>query len=616
MPLLPGELLNKRYRIVSLLAEGPYGAMYRAWDIIDRQDFAIKEYLDPSVETQQLFRAEARRLIDLSHPQLPVVRDHFNLENTGQYLVSDYVDGVDLQSLLNQYGPLPEDLIIAWLQAVCQPLTYLHQKGSLHLNMKPANIRLTPGGDVYLVDTGLPGLGINLGVSGYASPEQASQTEVTPASDIYSLGATLYALLTGQTPPDALRRQSGLATLKSAREVNPDVAPYLSIAANRAMDLRPDVRYETAAAFAAALERSSSYAAAAAPELRRTSPAVPAASPPRRPSRTRRQMEQRTIWGLVAIFLLVVAAGLIITRLNRDNSLPGGSETAATATTASQIIAALTALAPTHTPPPPPTETPIPTPAPLVDEKTGARMLFMPSGVFRLGNDEGEADQQPSLIVRIDSFYIDETEVTNGQYQQCVAAEVCTPPLNRGATFYSTYYGNTTYDDYPVIYVTWYQADTFCRWRDARLPSEAEWERAASFDPAALVKYQFPWGDTFDGERLNFCDRGCPREDQDATIDDGYRDTAPVGSYPAGRSSIGALDMAGNVMEWVNDWYQSDYYEEAVDANPLGPIDGVTKALRGGSWLSPAEDVTTMGRSHFDPTVARANLGFRCALTP
>lgn len=616
MPLLPGELLNKRYRIVSLLAEGPYGAMYRAWDVVDKRDFAIKEYLDPSVEMQQLFRAEARRLIGLSHPQLPVIRDHFALENTGQYLVSDYIDGVDLQALLDQYGPLPEDLIIAWLQAVCQPLSYLHEKDALHLNIKPANIRITPGGDVYLVDTGLPGLGISLGVSGYASPEQASQAEVTPASDIYSLGATLYTLLTGQTPPDALRRQSGLATLKAARELNPDVAPYLSIVANRALDLRPDVRYDSAIAFAAALERPGGSSAVENAALRRTLPAAPAAPPPRRPSRTRRQIEQRTIWGLAAIFLLVVAAGLIVARLNQEEALPGGSETAATATTASQIIAALTALAPTATPPPPPTETPIPTPAPLVDEKTGARMLFMPAGVFRLGNDEGEADQKPSLIVRLDSFYIDETEVTNGQYQQCVAAEVCALPLNTSATFYSSYYGNAAYDDYPVIYVTWYQADTFCRWREARLPSEAEWERAASFDPAALVKYQFPWGDTFDGERLNFCDRGCTRDYRDETVNDGYQDTAPVGSYPEGRSPIGALDMAGNVMEWVNDWYQFDYYAEATDANPLGPVEGVTRSLRGGSWLSPAEDVTAMSRSHFDPTVARANLGFRCALTP
>ena len=617
MPLLPGEILNKRYRIVSLLAEGPYGAVYRAWDVVERRDYAIKEYLDASVQTQQLFRAEARRLTGLSHAGMPAFRDHFNLETHGQYLVSDYIDGIDLQSLLDQYGPLPEDLIITWLQAACQPLAYLHGKGHLHLNIKPANIRVTPAGDVFLVDTGLPGLGISVGISSYAAPEQASQTETTAASDIYSLGATLYTLLTGQVPPDALRRQSGLVTMKAAREINPDVSPYLSIVASRALDLRPDVRYESAADFAAALARPGGRAAPVPPDARRTPAKAETAVPlPRLPSRTRRQIEQRTIWGLVGVFVIVLLAGLIVTRLNREEELTGGSVAAATATTQSQIVAALTALSPTETPLPPPTETPEPTPAPLVDEKTGARMLFMPAGVFRLGNDEGEADQKPSLIVRLDSFYIDETEVTNGQYQACVAAEACAPPQNRAATYYSSYYGNPDYDNYPVIQVNWYQADNFCRWRAARLPTEAEWERAASFDPVALVKFQYPWGDTFDGERLNFCDRGCPRDYRDETVDDGYQDTAPVGSYPEGRSPIGALDMAGNVMEWVNDWYAFDYYEEATNANPLGPPEGTTKVLRGGSWLAPAADVTTMGRGNYDPTVARANLGFRCALTP
>jgi len=255
MPLLPGEILNKRYRIVNLLGEGPYGAVYRAWDLTDQIDVAVKEYLDPSGETQRLFRAEAGRLSDLSHPQLPAVKDYFYFEDTGQYLISQYIDGIELQSLLDQYGPLPSDLIVGWLQAACRPLAYSHGKNQLHLNIKPANIRLTPTGDVFLVDTGLPGLGISLGASGYAAPEQQTREKVTVASDIYSLGATLYTLLTTKVPPDALHRQSGLEDLVPAREVNPDVEPYLSVVAARAMDLRPEVRFESAEEFARALER-------------------------------------------------------------------------------------------------------------------------------------------------------------------------------------------------------------------------------------------------------------------------------------------------------------------------------------------------------------------------
>ncbi|MCA9919781.1 MAG: serine/threonine protein kinase, partial [Anaerolineales bacterium] len=243
MPLFPGELLNKRYRIHSLLAEGQYGAVYRARDVVDNVDVAVKEYLDSSVEMQKLFRKEARRLSEVSHPQLPRVLDHFAIEETGQYLVSQYVDGIDLQSLMGQYGRLPPNRVVEWLQAACEPLSYLHQKGQLHLNIKPANIRVAPDGTVFLVDSGLPGLGVHLHSQGYGSPEQQAQLDVTPASDIYSLGATLYTLLTNKVPPNALSRETGLADLVPAREVNDEVPPYLSLVAGRALSLRPDARY-------------------------------------------------------------------------------------------------------------------------------------------------------------------------------------------------------------------------------------------------------------------------------------------------------------------------------------------------------------------------------------
>ena len=179
MPLIPGEVLNKRYKIVSLLGTGPYGATYRAWDVSAEADVAIKEYLDPTVETQKQFRAVARRLNRLQHPSLPPYLDHFALEGSGQYLVSQYVESVSLADLLDQYGPLPSDLIIPWLQSVSRTLTYLHEQNQLHLDVKPANIRLTSSGEVFLVDNGLAGLGIRPHESAYGSPEQQAQREVT-----------------------------------------------------------------------------------------------------------------------------------------------------------------------------------------------------------------------------------------------------------------------------------------------------------------------------------------------------------------------------------------------------------------------------------------------------
>lgn len=615
MPLYPGELLNKRYRIVSLLAEGQYGAVYRARDVVDHLDVAVKEYLDSSVEMQKRFRQEARRLSGLSHPQLPKVLDHFAIEQSGQYLVSQFVNGVDLQSLLNQYGRLPTERIIEWLQAVCEPLNYLHQNGQLHLNIKPANIRVAPDGTVFLVDSGLPGLGVHLHDQGFGSPEQQAQLDVSPASDIYSLGATLYTLLTNQAPPNALSRETGLTDLIPAREVDNDVPPYLSLVANRALSIRPDARYETAVSFANALIKPNSQPEPA-PEQPRRSPTRQFGSPkpPRFSPRTRRKMEQRTIIALVVLLVLIVGTGIIFTLsgLQEDDPI---TQARATATLESAIVAALTSIAPTPSPLPVPTLPPTPSPEPFITD-TGARMVFMPGGLFRMGTDEGENDERPSHLVRIDPFFIDETEVTNGQYAQCVAAGICDPPQRDTATYHPAYFGDPAYDEYPVIFVSWYQAETFCDWRGGRLPSEAEWERAAGFDPIQSIVLRYPWGDAFDGNKVNFCDTGCTRDVRDNSIDDGHRDTAPVGSFGDGRSPIGAYDMAGNVMEWVSDWYEPRYYETSTDTNPLGPAEGNFKAIRGGSWLSSAEELRIVARGSFDPTVARANLGFRCAMTP
>ncbi len=617
MPLLPAELLHKRYRIVSLLAAGPYGATYRAYDQTDRRDVAIKEYLDPSVDIQRLFRAEARRLAALSHPQLPATLDHFALDN-GQYLVSAYVDGVDLGELLAQYGPLPSDLIVPWLQAACRPLVYLHEQKQLHLNVKPANIRLTPTGDVFLVDSGLPGLGVRPHAAGFGAPEQQAQGTTDATADIYSLGATLYALLTGKTPPNALSRETGLSDLVPAREVNPDVEPYLSIVAGRAMSLRADTRYESVEAFARALERPAGRPAPVVSPLRRAGLEPTAAAPvaaPRRPTRVRRRMERRTLLGLLAggLFLLAFSAFLIITNLREPAPVTGP---AATETLQSAVAAALTEFAPTPSPSPEPTIPPTATPQPFITT-TGSRMIYVPGGQFTLGDDASEEnDEKPARVVQIDGFLIDETEVTNAAYAQCVDAEVCPRPARAGATYHQSYYGDPAFDDYPVINVSWFNAQAFCEWRGARLPTEAEWEFAASVNPIEEIKYRHPWGDSFDGERLNFCDVNCRTDSPDAVWDDGFNDTAPVGSYPDGRSPVGVYDMLGNVMEWVNDWYDFDAYEAISDTNPRGPTEGDFKSLRGGSWLSPSEDTAVTVRGNFEPTVAQANLGFRCAMPP
>jgi formylglycine-generating enzyme required for sulfatase activity len=462
------------------------------------------------------------------------------------------------------------------------------------------------------VDSGLPGLGVSVGSSGFAAPEQQMQGTVSIASDIYSLGATLYALLTGSVPPDALHRESRLTYLDAARDVNPNVEPYLSMVATRAMDLRPDARYESVKVFIQALERPAGWAVSQQEGPRR-SEFDQSAPPPRLPQKKRKKMEQRTILALSAVLLIIIGfvGGLVYANTRPEVQ---EAQAAATATIESQVIAALTAIT-TVTPSPAPSATPVPTPEPVVDETTGARLIYVPGGIFRMGDNDGESDESPSHIVKLDPYFIDETEVTNGQYAYCVDEGVCNPPSRPGATLHRAYFGDPAFDDYPVIFVNWFDARNYCAWRGARLPSEAEWERAAAYDPVQAIKYRYPWGDEFDGTSVNFCDTNCPQVDKNIEFDDKHNDTAPVATFPDGASPFGVYDMAGNVMEWVSDWYDPRYYRESTDTNPLGPLEGEFKSLRGGSWLSSENEVRTSGRSSYLPSVSRANLGFRCAMT-
>lgn len=231
---------------------------------------------------------------------------------------------------------------------------------------------------------------------------------------------------------------------------------------------------------------------------------------------------------------------------------------------------------------------------PLVskDAKSLAEMILIPAGNFRMGcspNDsicsiweENETDEKPLHIVYLDSYYIDKYEVTNARYATCVAAGGCTRPQYVKSATRPSYYGNPIYDNYPVINVDWDQAKTFCEWDGKRLPTEAQWEKAArgSIDPPII----YPWGD-----QAPICSLANHIYwDGSSHYTDCIGDTSAVGSYPLGASPYGVMDMAGNVMEWVNDWYQYDYYGSQLTwNNPLGGIPDFNepmRLLRGGSW--------------------------------
>lgn len=238
-------------------------------------------------------------------------------------------------------------------------------------------------------------------------------------------------------------------------------------------------------------------------------------------------------------------------------------------------------LTPTHTPTftqtsiptqtPISTETPLPTATPegeigstWVRPQDGMLMVFVPKGTFIMGSESGESDEQPAHEVYLDAFWIDQTEITYTMY----------------ARFDPSKYGSQ-----PVQNVTWQQAQAYCAWAGSRLPSEAEWEKAAR----GTDERTYPWGDQPPAADLvNFADLRTRLSWADVSVDDGYSEVAPVGKYPAGASPYGALDMAGNAAEWVSDWYAENYYAFSPQANPQGPEDGLFRVLRGGSYFTTA----------------------------
>lgn len=242
-------------------------------------------------------------------------------------------------------------------------------------------------------------------------------------------------------------------------------------------------------------------------------------------------------------------------------------------------------------------------------------MVFVAAGKFRMGchpaHNGGHpcsAYEIPLHVVYLDSYFIDKYEVTNREYAECVSAGICTAPINFSSHTRISYFNNSAYADYPVMYITKGNAQEYCRWENKRLPTEAEWEKAAR---GTRVR-AFPWGD-----QLPNCSLG--NSFDEATASECVGDTTPVGSYPLGASPYGVLDMAGNVWEWVNDWWQDDYYSISPFMNPPGPpdIDG-RDVIRSGYWGSSSYQLRAAHRIfevNYLPEEYLKGIGFRCAVS-
>ena len=249
-----------------------------------------------------------------------------------------------------------------------------------------------------------------------------------------------------------------------------------------------------------------------------------------------------------------------------------------------------------------PPATPTSLPTEVIDVK-GVPMRLVPAGEFLMGSDTDSDTRNQAHTLYLDAFYVDKYEVTNAQYAACVSTGACEPPHFTKSDFRDSYYGNPEFDNYPVIYVDWAMARAYCEWRGARLPTEAEWEKAARGTDART----YPWGDGVSCEQANY-----DGEPELAAYCVG--ETSEVGRYEGGQSPYGLYDMAGNVFEWTSSLNQS-YPYDAGDGRENSTRDG-DRVIRGGSWNEDANDLQVFYRSWLGPAYSESEIGIRCARSP
>jgi serine/threonine-protein kinase len=461
------------------------------------------------------------------------------------------------------------------------------------------------------------------------APEQGLGRPVDGRVDIYSLGIVFYELVTAHKPytadtPMAVVFKHISDPLPDPRQFAPDLPESVAQLLFKALAKRPEDRYPDAQAFAQAMEEL----------LQNTSaPAILSIQPPASDSRIRVSPVSATVIDTPTVNV-PMSSGAVFANQTEVLSAPveninvierpvvpsdqkrSGARWIGLGLAGLLLVTALLGLLvfggaaaflapifmPMVTPAATPalTNTPAATSAPALGigstqtGRDGMTMLYVPAGSFTMGSDKYDGEK-PVHTVTLDAFWIDKTEVTNQMYAYCVNALVCKPPSKLKSFAHPSYYGNTTYSNYPVIYVDWNQASAYCNWAGRRLPTEAEWEKAARGTDGRT----YPWGDGIDKTRANY--------------NQNVGDTTKVGSYESGKSFYGAYDMAGNVWEWVNDWY-GPYSSDSL-SNPTGPASGDGRVLRGGAWYSDDLSARSANRFRRDPAFTNYYLGFRCLLS-
>jgi formylglycine-generating enzyme required for sulfatase activity/tRNA A-37 threonylcarbamoyl transferase component Bud32 len=611
-----------KYELLEEIGRGGFAVVYKARDIeLDRVIAlkVLKPYWTDEPGFVTRFRREARVAARLRHPNIVTVHETGEAEGR-LYIAMEYLPGRTLRRFLEAEGMLSLERALPILEQVADALDYAHAQGVVHRDVKPSNVVVEEterGMRATLMDFGLvkamaesaalTSQGTLLGSPEYMAPEQADPNraaEIGPATDRYALGIVAYQMLTGRVPFPG----NTSATLNAHLNLEPpepqticqDLSPEVAATLLKMLAKPPGDRFASARAFVARL-REAELSESRMRE--REAQLVPLYEQLQAAAAREEWTEVLALGGQIRALdpgyrdvpQLMERASKHLRRPRRPSPLTRAWRVGVAGLFLVMLVAFGVALAPrlldvisTVKPPALSAGDTWTRPA------DGMVMVYVPSGEFEMGSMEGWDNEQPVHIVALDSFWMDRTEVTNAQYRSCVEAGDCELPSSRRSSTRDEYYGNSAYDDYPVMYINWHRARTYCEWAGARLPTEAEWEYAAR-GPDSLV---YPWGDSPPSDTLVNC---C-----------GYvGDTTRVGSYPDGASWCGALDIAGNVREWVADWY-GEYPSERL-VSPTGPSSGELRVLRGGSWLDDQNVARCASRLRTHPAFWYDFVGFRCA---
>jgi serine/threonine-protein kinase len=575
--LKPGDTVGG-YRIEKMIGRGGMAVVYRGTEISSQRVVAVKvlkERFSSSAKALARFDREFLALEALNHPNIVGVLDK-GIDQGVNYFVMEHVNGASFSRLL-RHRELAFNTKAQILLHIASALDYAHRRGIVHRDVKPDNVLIDRAGRAKLADFGiaqltrshLPSSSITvassfMGTADYMAPEQRMDAKtVDHRADIYAFGVTMYEVFTGKLP---------LGNFPLPSQLNPELSKRMDGIILRALQQDPSDRYQSIAELAADIRREISVSG-----LSRLKARVALIL---QNEGWRRLFSLRTIGTVSLLAVLLYGAVWFFSATGKPS--------------------------PDVQPAEPPKKEGVEPFVPVDSESDAAQkipknMILIPAGRFIMGTDSEFDNERPMREVYLDAFYIDKYEVTNAEYKKFVDATGHRVPSSNALEAGPFNWHRGTYppgkEDHPVVLVNWNDARAYARWAGKRLPTAAEWEKAARGTDGRV----WPWGNRWEIDRCN--------------IGESFlNSTQPVYAFENGKSPYGCFNMAGNVMEWVADWYSETYYRSSPNRNPPGPVDGTARVVRGGAWDSNISlYARTAYRNFMPPNERNVSVGFRCA---